>query len=127
MRFLLDTEAFVKLSEEGIESLGPKSRKLVVDPDHDLLISSVSITELAVKSNIGKLSMTVDLFLESADYLHLLVIPYEAKHAVRLFGLPLYHRDPFDRMLVCTALVENYPLISSDRDFKKYSGLQLVW
>ncbi len=127
MRILLDTEAFIKLSEEGVESLGPKSRKVIVDPDHDLLISSVSITELAIKSNIGKLSITANLFVESANHLRLGFVPYESKHAIRLFGLPLHHRDPFDRMLVAVALAENFPLISSDRQFKKYAGLQLIW
>ena len=127
MRLLLDTEAFIKLSEEGRESLGPKSRKLIVNPDHDLLISAVSVTELAIKSNFGKLNMTAALMAEAVSYLRLGVIAYESKHANQLFGLPLHHRDPFYRMLVAVALAENLPLISSDRQLKKYAGLQLIW
>jgi len=44
-----------------------------------------------------------------------------------MFSLPLHHRDPFDRMIIATALVEELPLVGGDRQFKFYEGLQRFW
>jgi PIN domain nuclease of toxin-antitoxin system len=54
-------------------------------------------------------------------------LPFDADHALRLYGLPCHHRDPFDRMLIATALAEDIPLIGSDRLFKRYKGLKVIW
>jgi PIN domain nuclease of toxin-antitoxin system len=45
----------------------------------------------------------------------------------KLFGLPQHHRDPFDRMLIATALAEDIPVVTSDRRFKDYRGLRVIW
>lgn len=55
------------------------------------------------------------------------ILPFTLQHAYRLFSLPLHHRDPFDRMLIATALVEDIPLAGSDKEFKKYRGLRVIW
>jgi PIN domain nuclease of toxin-antitoxin system len=55
------------------------------------------------------------------------VIPFGAAHAFRRYDLPQHHCDPFDRMLIATALTEGIPLAGSDRLFKKYKGLQVIW
>jgi PIN domain nuclease of toxin-antitoxin system len=55
------------------------------------------------------------------------MLPFTPQHAYRLFSLPLHHRDPFDRMLIATALAEEIPLIGSDRLFKMYKGLKVIW
>lgn len=127
MRLLLDTEALLVLDAKGLGGLGKDSRPLVADPDNDLLISSVSLTEIAIKANIGKLRATADMISKIASDLQLTLINYEPRHANRLFDLPLHHRDPFDRMLIATALLEQYPLISSDAAFQKYDGLRVIW
>jgi PIN domain nuclease of toxin-antitoxin system len=54
------------------------------------------------------------------------VIPFDPDHALRLYGLPPHHRDPFDRPLIGTALAADIPLIGSDRQFKKYKGLKVI-
>jgi len=127
VRLLLDTEALLVLDAKGLSGLGKDSRPLVADPDNDLLISSVSLTEIAIKANIGKLRATADTISKIASDLQLTMINYEPRHANRLFDLPLHHRDPFDRMLIATALLEQYPLISSDAAFQKYDGLRVIW
>ena len=55
------------------------------------------------------------------------VIAFEPRHAYRLFTLPMHHGDPFDRMIIATALVEDVPLIGGDRQFARYKGLQAIW
>ena len=127
VRLLLDTEALLVIDAKGLDGLGKESRLLVADPDNDLLLSSVSITEIAIKASIGKLQVTANIVTEIANDLQLTIINYEPRHANRLFSLPLHHRDPFDRMLIATALLEQYPLVSSDSEFRKYDGLKVIW
>ena len=99
----------------------------MADPYNDLLLSSISITEIAVKTAIGKLETTSDTIAQIVHDLQLIEIAYEPRHANKLFGLPLHHHDPFDRMLIATALLERCPILSSDIGFKKYKGLQVIW
>ncbi len=127
MRSLLDTEALLTIDSQGLEGLGKKSRELVGNSDNDLLLSSISITEIAIKASIGKLNANLDKVTQLIQDLQLTLINYEPRHANRLFGLPLHHRDPFDRMLIATALQEQCSIISSDREFRKYKGLKVIW
>ena len=57
----------------------------------------------------------------------LTVLPFTAEHSLRLFRLPSYHNDPFDRMLIAAALAEDIPLLANDREFKKYRSLRVIW
>ncbi|MGA8028333.1 MAG: type II toxin-antitoxin system VapC family toxin [Bryobacteraceae bacterium] len=127
MRALLDTHVFVALARQGVEGVGPRSRKLIGDEETDLLLSSASIAEIAVKASIKKLVMTALDVSKAAEDLRLTLVPFEPRHAVHLFDLPLHHRDPFDRMLIATALSEGVPIISQDSEFRKYRGLRVIW
>jgi PIN domain nuclease of toxin-antitoxin system len=64
---------------------------------------------------------------QAVQDLGLTVIAFEPPHAYRLFSLPMHHGDPFDRMIIATALVEDVPLIGGDRQFAHYKGLQAIW
>ena len=78
------------------ESLKPRQRKLIEDEDINLLLSTVSLTEIAVKARIKKLAVNKSDLLQAASDLRLIVLPFESRHASRIFDLPLHHRDPFD-------------------------------
>lgn len=65
-----------------------------------LLLSAVSITEIAIKNSIGKLATTSKAVDEIIADLNLAVLPFTAGHAHKLFKLPLHHREPFDRMIM---------------------------
>jgi PIN domain nuclease of toxin-antitoxin system len=108
----------------------PLSRKvyaLLSSPETLPLISAISIMEIAMKHDAGKLKMGAAETRQAIRDLRLQVIPFDPDHALRLYGLPPHHRDPFDRMLIATALAEDIPLIGSDRQFKKYKGLKVIW
>jgi PIN domain nuclease of toxin-antitoxin system len=126
MRVLLDTQVLVH-AYIGAAPLPRKVYALLSSPDTLPLLSSVSIMEIAMKHNAGKLQMGETEMREAIQDLGLQVIPFTANHALRLYGLPRHHHDPFDRMLIAIALAEDLPLIGSDRQFKKYKGLKVVW
>ena len=127
MRVLLDTQALVILAQEGIEAFSPRVRSMIADPENDRLLSVVSVTEIAIKASIGKLDLTCRDVEGLIQDIRLTVLPYTVSHATKLFDLPSHHRDPFDRMLIATALAECVPLLASDTQFEQYQGLDVIW
>jgi PIN domain nuclease of toxin-antitoxin system len=126
VRALLDTQILVMACFDPA-SLPKKVLTLVENNDNDLFISSISLMEIAVKNAIGKIDMPRQVVQQAVRDLRLTVLPFDARHAYEMFGLPLHHRDPFDRMIIATALVEKMPLLGGDRQFKLYKGLHRIW
>lgn len=127
MRFLLDTQALIVLARQGLEALSQNVRPLLADTENDLLLSAVTITEIAIKNRLGKLDLTQEQLAGLLTDMRVTLLPYTAAHASALFTLPQHHKDPFDRMLVATALVEGVPLIASDMQMRRYAGLTVIW
>jgi PIN domain nuclease of toxin-antitoxin system len=102
-------------------------QSLLAGPDNELLLSATSILEIALKHARKKIDMPEALVRQAVQDLGLTVIAFEPQHAYRLFTLPMHHPDPFDRMIIATALVEDVPLVGGDRQFARYKGLQAIW
>jgi PIN domain nuclease of toxin-antitoxin system len=126
VRVLLDTQVMVH-AYIGDVPLSRKVYALLSTPEALPLISAISIMEIAMKHDAGRLKMGAAETRQAIRDLRLQVLPFDPDHALRLYGLPPHHRDPFDRMLIATALAEDIPLIGSDRQFKKYKGLKVIW
>jgi PIN domain nuclease of toxin-antitoxin system len=101
--------------------LDPISREIIQNPDHEILVSSVSAWEIGTKYRIGKLPSVQDLIenysqiLEDAQFKELSIT---TAHGLRAGTLPIAHRDPFDRMLMAQAELENIPIITYDSAFQ---------
>lgn len=104
-----------------------KVQSLLANLDNELLLSSTSILEIALKHARKKIDMLEALVQQAVQDLGLTVIAFEPRHAYRLFTLPMHHGDPFDRMIIATALVEDLPLVGGDRQFAHYNGLRIIW
>ncbi|MGB5771370.1 MAG: type II toxin-antitoxin system VapC family toxin, partial [Crocosphaera sp.] len=96
--FLLDTHAFIWLSEN--DSNLPNNLREMIDIADTVYVSIVSLWEMAIKLNLGKLSLqrsyeTIEQELESSD---ILLLPITFIDTLQIYRLPLHHRDPFDRM-----------------------------
>lgn len=124
-RVLLDTQVFVA-AYLG-DPLPKKVRQLLSDSAVERLVSTASLIEIAIKNAIGKIQMSDGQVLQAARDLAVTILPVNAQHALRLFRLPPHHRDPFDRAIIATALVESLPLLGGDRLFRRYAGLTVVW
>lgn len=127
MRLLLDTHALL-WALTSPDKLGPKARPAIENPDNDVRASAVSAWELAVKQQLGKLTLPAPAheWLEPAvaatgiDF-----IGITARQALRVGALPMHHKDPFDRLLVVQAL-EGFVLVTADREIPKY-GVSVLW
>ena len=126
MRLLLDTVTFIW----ALESPTLISRRAMAALKHNEAVrelSAISLSEIAIKSAIGKLNMSERDVLSGIADLQLRVLPYTAEHAIRLFQLPLHHADPFDRQIIAQALAESIPVVTCDEKFRAYKGVKVVW
>ena len=127
MRLILDTHAFLWFINDSPQ-LSPPAAELL-ESGNELLLSTASLWEVAIKLSIGKLALPAPYEAFIAEQLKLNVIevlPITVPHLAVVATLPLHHRDPFDRLLAAQALVEQVPLVSKDPSFDQY-GLKRLW
>jgi PIN domain nuclease of toxin-antitoxin system len=127
-RFLLDTHIIVDIgTQSGFAAIPARVRRILEDSDSELLLSAASEAEIAIKTRIGKLALKKDELAAICSAAAIIPYPLRRSHVEKLFDLPLHHKDPFDRMIISTALSDNLAVISCDRQFRKYKGLRVIW
>ena len=117
MRLLLDTHV-VLWELSGSRSLGPRARE-VVEQASELLLSVVSFAEIGVKAAVGKLSIPDD-FHHHVLQSGLQILGLAPDHGLAVAGLPMHHRDPFDRLLIAQAVAEGLTLLTADARIAAY-------
>lgn len=118
MRLLLDTHILLWwLSDDA--QLSATVRSAVADGNNDVFFSAMSIAEIAIKQSLGKLDAPEDLVSLIAQE-GITELPLTARHAAALLHLPWHHRDPFDRLLVAQAKVEELSLATADSSLAAY-------
>jgi PIN domain nuclease of toxin-antitoxin system len=124
LKLLLDTHAAIWwLSAD--ERLGDAAARRLSDETDEVLVSAAVVWEVAIKRSLGKLKAPPDLgpTLRDAGAREL---PITLVHAAAVEQLPWHHRDPFDRLLVAQAGVENAAIVSADEALRAY-GVELIW
>lgn len=122
MRLLLDTHVLIWWAQGS--GLSPPATRAIRSPANDVFVSAASVWEAEIKAAIGKLDLDADLAGEPA--LHgFLELGITAGHAVEAARLPLHHGDPFDRMLIAQARLEDLTVVTRDAAFKAY-GVPLL-
>lgn len=118
MKLLLDTHTFLWwLNDE--RKLGREARRAIEDPSNAVAVSVASVWEIALKRASGKLDAPGDIAGWIAKS-GLSELPIETEHAVASAELPRHHKDPFDRLLVAQAQVEQMTLVARDDEIDKY-------
>jgi PIN domain nuclease of toxin-antitoxin system len=123
MRILLDTHIFLWFINADIR-LSTNIRDAIRDPDNDVYLSSVSIWEVIVKYQVSKLSLpeSPETYLPRQRDLHQIdSLALDEMSVIQLTKLPLLHRDPFDRMLICQALQNDLTIATVDSAVRAYS------
>ena len=126
MRLLLDT-AILIYAVEAPERLSKRAAAVLENPGNVLELSAISITEIAIKTSLGKLKVTAAMARQAVQDLDIRILPYTGEHALRLFELPPHHGDPFDRQIISQALCEKIPVVTPDEKFRLYGGLKIIW
>jgi len=128
MKFLLDTHTFIWYVTNN-QKLSLTAQQLINDGNNEILLSIVSIWEIAIKHSIGKLSFELpfEIFISqqlSVNNFDLLNI--RVNHLNIVANLALHHRDPFDRLIIAQAMVEQVPVVGIDEVFDLYP-IQRLW
>jgi PIN domain nuclease of toxin-antitoxin system len=128
VNLLLDTHAVLWFLAND-PKLSSAARMAIVDPGNTRWVSPISLLEIVLKNRLGKLPLPDPfgaMFPASLDAADMHLLPLEPDHIEPLTVLPLHHKDPFDRLIAATALVEGLTLISADSLFDT-CGLTRIW
>jgi PIN domain nuclease of toxin-antitoxin system len=128
MKVLLDTHAFLWLIA-GDDRLSENARNIFLNEENRLFFSAAGLWELCIKKSLGKLSLERGWFQTIQKEMALNTIqwlPIEMAHCIEVARMPFYHRDPFDRMLIAQAIVENMQLLSRDTRLSDYA-IERIW
>ncbi len=128
MNYLLDTHTFLWFIYDN-PRISKKSLSILRNPRNDIYLSSTVAWEIAIKENIGKIKIHTslnDLITQSLEAYNFITLPISFAHAIKVGTLPSIHRDPFDRILVAQAMVENLTILTSDPFIIKYK-VKTAW
>jgi PIN domain nuclease of toxin-antitoxin system len=128
MRYLIDTHTAIWYIQ-GDNRLSDNVRKIIDTPTNQINFSIVTLWEIVIKINIGKLELTKDytFFRSLLEQVGFSKLELDERYFESYLKLPLVHRDPFDRMLIAQAISENMPIISADTKFDLYSEIERIW
>ena len=127
MNLLLDTHALLWFVA-GDGRLSRRARQAIEAKDTANFVSMASWWEVAIKCSLGKLSLddSLDDFMKQRTSEGFRLLALDPQHLCPLVELPFHHRDPFDRLIICQAMIEKMPICTADENFKRYP-VRLVW
>jgi PIN domain nuclease of toxin-antitoxin system len=127
MKLLLDTHTFLWFIDDS--SLFSAKGKTLLEADNTLLLSLRSLWEIVIKLCLGTLTVAMPtevLMIQQLTSNDIDVLSITVPHLVTVSTLPLYHRDPFDRLIIAQAMVEQMPIVSADPALDAYP-VQRLW
>ena len=121
MKCLLDSHTFLWFADDAPE-LSVHARSLILDASVSIAVSMASFWEISIKNSLGKLRLDAGFedLLDVAKTNWSDILPINFDHTTLVNKPPLHHRDPFDRMIIAQAIVENMDIIGKDTDFDNY-------
>jgi len=123
MRYLLDTHVLIWYLEDKKDKTLINNLDIIENPKNKIYISIASLWEITIKLNIGKFKPNLDIndFFSFIYRSPITILNIEEKHLLEYRNLPLIHREPFDRILIATAISENLSFITHDKKNQEYN------
>ena len=127
MKYLLDTHALIWYLEDS-KRLPQKTKRIIADTENTIFICSASLWEITIKTGLDKLKLDLSLdeffsIIENSDFN---MLDIENEYLLELARLPDIHKDPFDRLIVSTAVFEELTIITADENICKYD-VSCLW
>ena len=131
MKYLIDTHVIIWLLDDD-DKLSKVARREIENIDNQIFVSIISLFEITIKVKIGKLDFnkSVNDIVKELDNQGISVLALTPSHIEKYQAVPLIgdHRDPFDRILIATALHENLSVITIDGKFDNYKHIiDIIW
>lgn len=128
MKILLDTHCWLWWIASP-HRLNRDVRRRIGNRNNRIYLSAASSWEIAIKYSIGKLALpepprrfVIDRLTRDA----ITALPIETRHALHVAELELHHKDPFDRLIISQAILEDIPVLTVDRQFTSYD-VEIIW
>ena len=128
MKALLDTHTFLWWISDA-PKLSSLVREIISDGKNELFLSAASGWEIAIKASLGRIHIHGKLqsFISEQMITNAIQgLPIQISHALQVYNLPLYHRDPFDRILIAQSQLESLPILTNDSQFSQYQ-VKVIW
>ena len=128
MKLLVDTQVWLWMLADP-DRFSKRARRLLARADTELYLSAASAWEIAIKWSLGKLKLPADpaeFVASRVDQSGVIPLAIRHAHALQVARLPPHHRDPFDRLLVAQASVEDLTVLTGDRQLEPY-GIPIQW
>ena len=128
MNILIDTQAIIWFAENN-NQLSKTARAAIEDVENTCYVSMASFWEMSIKINLGKLTvngLTLSEFMDEVAENDFKTLDIQRPHILENERLPLYHRDPFDRLIIAQAIADNMTIVSSDDAFDAYP-ITRIW
>lgn len=123
MKYLLDTHVILWWLDTP-EKISDKAKEMIQDRTNSVFLSSVSFWEMSIKQSLGRLTIPKNI-IEVLTSEGFQILPLTAEEGLSVSDLPFIHHDPFDRMLIMQAKLNNLIFISSDKKIKEYPVIVL--
>ncbi len=125
--YMMDTCAFLWYIETSRRL--PVALRELIDNSKDMFISQVTLWEIAIKQTVRKIDLDMNIYeLEKrCSENRITILPIETAYFERIKQLPLIHRDPFDRMIIATAIEKKLTLLTCDSNIMKYEEVKTLW
>jgi PIN domain nuclease of toxin-antitoxin system len=123
VKALPDTHLLIWSAEQD-PRLPQAADEILNDPANEIFFSVASIWEIAIKARLGRSDFQIDPDALARGLIAngFIELPITRQHALAVFNLPSLHKDPFDRILIAQATVENLLLLTVDRNIARYPG-----
>ena len=128
MNYLIDTCAFIWYVLND-KNLSQRVKNIILSSDN-VYISYATLWEIAIKQTTGKLQSITMSAYEIAELCRdngIIILPLKLSYLERIKQLPLIHKDPFDRIIIASAIEENYTLLTNDSEIIKYKDIKTLW
>ena len=122
MKVLIDTHTFLWWNTDD-PLLSQHAKEIIADGQNEIFLSAISVWEIVIKTVEGRLILPESpaQYISSRMSLYRFrSLPVQISHAVHVYELPLYHNDPFDRVLIAQSQLESFPLVTKDDDIRRY-------
>lgn len=128
MKILLDSHILLWLAWDKKENLSPQAVELLDDPTSEIYFSLASLWEIAIKSSLGKPDFDIDVEALEQGLIQVgcRMLAIELAHILKQAQYPFIHRDPFDRLLMAQAEVENVFFMTADTMILKYQKPYII-
>jgi PIN domain nuclease of toxin-antitoxin system len=127
MRLLLDTHSFLWFIDNN-PKLSAHAKTLIEDGTNEVSLSVASLWEIGIKLSLGKLTLSLpfDTFMsQQLEQNNIELLDLKISHVAAITNLPFHHRDPFDRLIIAQAMVEQIPVVGLDLAFDSYPVVRL--